>query len=202
MATRIPIATAAIAVALSISSTAAGAATVTFSGTSRNANFSPAADASCPAARPLRLNIQNGPGFATGTSNLGAFTFTQSHCTNGLPGPYSGGVFSFSFEQGDMLEGTYSGVLAGTPPALSNDINYVVTGGTGRFLGGTGTINGIGTLTFAPGQLPLAESALTGTLDLPAVPEPATWMSMILGLGTIGAALRRRRGMRGTPAAC
>ena len=31
-----------------------------------------------------------------------------------------------------------------------------------------------------------------GQVEAPAVPEPATWMTMILGMGLVGAALRRR----------
>jgi hypothetical protein len=33
----------------------------------------------------------------------------------------------------------------------------------------------------------------TGVLSFNGVPEPKTWMSMILGFGLLGAALRRRR---------
>ena len=40
---------------------------------------------------------------------------------------------------------------------------------------------------------PLNSITFSGVLDLPAVPEPATWISMIAGFGFAGAALRRRR---------
>jgi hypothetical protein len=33
-------------------------------------------------------------------------------------------------------------------------------------------------------------------LDAPAVPEPGTWMLMLLGFGAIGFAMRRRRNVR------
>lgn len=168
----------------------ATAATVAFSGSATNTNGPPQADASCA---PL-LRISFGPAGTAGTSNFGAFTYSQSHCTTGGPGAYSGGQFSYTFEAGDVLTGTYSGLASpsGTAGLLNNTINLVVTGGTGRFLGGSGTITGVGTVDFRQGA-PRQSLELAGLLDLPAVPEPASWALMIGGLGLAGAALRRRR---------
>jgi hypothetical protein len=59
-------------------------------------------------------------------------------------------------------------------------------------LGGSGTITGIGTVDFRNGA-PLQNLVLNGSLNLPAVPEPATWLFLVGGFASIGAMLRRRR---------
>jgi hypothetical protein len=51
---------------------------------------------------------------------------------------------------------------------------------------GTHAINVLGTLTGPNGSY-------SGTLNVAAVPEPATWMMMLLGFGAIGMVVRRRR---------
>ena len=51
---------------------------------------------------------------------------------------------------------------------------------------GNHTIIANGTLTGPSG-------AYSGTLNIQAVPEPATWAMMLIGFGGIGMALRRRR---------
>jgi len=169
---------------------AAVAGTLPFTGSSYNVN--PPAAPGAPCEAPL-LNLSFGPAGTGGSSNFGSFTFSQAHCAVGGPGPYSGGVFEYLFAAGDMLSGTYSGVLApsGTPGLLNNTINYVVTSGTGRFLDASGTITGMGTLDFRNGPA-RADLSLNGTLDLPAVPEPAAWAMMVGGFGLTGGVLRRR----------
>lgn len=171
---------------------AAPAATIAFAGSAFNTNGPPQPDATCA---PL-LRIAFGPAGTQGASNFGGFTYSQTHCTSGGPGAYSGGQFSYFFGAGDSLTGTYSGLASpsGTPGLLNNTINLVVTGGTGRFLNGSGAITGVGTVDFRQGA-PRQTLTLSGLLDLPAVavPEPATWALMIGGFGLIGAAGRRRR---------
>lgn len=167
------------------------AATRVFTGSSYNIN--PPAAPGAPCAAPL-LNLSFGPDNTGGTSNLGSFTYTQAHCALGGPGAYSGGTFEYFFDAGETLGGSYSGVLSpsGTMGLLVNQINYVVTSGTGRFLGATGAITGDGTLDFRSG-VARADLLLNGLLALPAVPEPATWSLMIVGFGVAGAVLRRAR---------
>lgn len=46
---------------------------------------------------------------------------------------------------------------------------------------------------FVNGNLTGPSGAYSGTLNVQAVPEPATWAMMILGFGAVGMALRRRR---------
>lgn len=171
------------------------AAIIDFTGTATNTSGPPQPNAACA---PL-LKLAFGPAGTQGTSNLGAFSYSQAHCTTGGPGPYSGGQFSYFFGAGDSMTGTYSGLaaLSGTQGLLNNTINLIVTGGTGRFLGGTGTITGIGTVDFRQGA-PRQQLTLTGLLDLPGVPEPASWALMIAGFGLAGAVTRRRG--RGMPA--
>ena len=183
------LATAAVAI-VALAATAAQAGTFAFTGTAMNIGTPPAPNAAC---NPL-LKVQFGPANTAGTSDFGDFTYTQAHCSTGGPGPYSDGVFSYFFSAGDSLGGTYFGLASpsGTPGLLNNTINYVVTGGTGRFLGGSGLITGVGTVDFRFGA-PRQSLALNGVLSLPAVPEPATWGLMILGFGVTGAALRNRR---------
>lgn len=176
--------------AVAVAGAPAHAAVVAFAGSSVNVNGGPVAGD--PACAPA-LSLSFGPAGAVGHSNLGDFAFTQHHCTTG-PGPYAGGMFEYLFDAGDMLSGTYSGVLSpsDTPGLVNNVIHYVVTGGTGRFAGSSGTIDGMGTIDQRL-PLPRAELALRGSLNLPAVPEPTTWSLLILGFGGAGAALRRRR---------
>lgn len=179
----------ALAAGMTLGALPAQAARVLFSGTAMNINSAPAASAACAPLRQLSF----GPAATAGASNLGDFTYSQTHCTTGGPGPYSGGIFHYFFSAGDVLDGTYSGLasLSGTRGLLNNTLNLFVTGGTGRFLGGRGSITGIGTVDFRSGP-PRQQLTLTGALDLPAVPEPGTWALMISGFGLVGATLRRR----------
>jgi hypothetical protein len=120
----------------------------------------------------------------------------MAHCLTPPPKDYSGGAFEFDFKAGDALIGTYSGSFTPTlvPNVLNTTVDYIVTGGTGRFLGASGLIQGVGILDRNP-MRPINNLTLTGTLDLPAVPEPATWAMMLVGFFGLGAAIRvRRRG--------
>ena len=139
------------------------------------------------------VTIAPGAISASGTSNFGDFAPTQSHCiTPPLPTTFDSGVFDFEFDIGDHLLGTYAGSLdlTTTPGLFSNLGNYLVTGGSGRFLGASGSIAAQGTVRFANGNA-FASETLDGRLNLPAVPEPETWTLFIAGLGAL--MLRRRR---------
>lgn len=148
-------------------------------------------DASC-AADEVLVNFNPGNSTAAGTSNFGDFGPSQRHCIKAGT-PYAGS-FTFAFAAGDALLGTTAGFL--TPTAtmgvLNSFVTYTATGGTGRFLGASGTISGVGLLDRRPVR-PLNELTLTGRLALPAVPEPASWAMLIAGFGLVGSVMRRRR---------
>lgn len=180
--------------ALAIAAAApASAAIVTFTGTEMNDTPTPGPSASC---NPGQLLVSFSPSNAitSGTSNFGAFGPSMTHCLTPPPTNYSGGVFAFDFAAGDEVSGTYSGFFGPTEFAnvLNTTVNYIVTGGTGRFLGASGTIQGVGTLDRNPLR-PINQLTLNGTLDLPAVPEPSAWALMLVGFFGLGATLRRRR---------
>ncbi|MDB5453770.1 MAG: hypothetical protein JWO33_2348 [Caulobacteraceae bacterium] len=169
------------------------AATVVFSGTEMNDTPPPAPSASC-AAGQVYIAFSPSTAITAGTSNFGGFAPTMAHCLTPPPTTYSGGVFEFAFDAGDLLTGTYSGFI--TPTAVANVLNttvdYIVTGGTGRFLGASGAFQGVGILDRNPLR-PVNNLVLNGVLDLPAVPEPATWAMMLVGLFGLGASLRAKR---------
>jgi hypothetical protein len=143
------------------------------------------------------LNSTN-PGNSTQTtsSTFGSFGYTNIHCVPFPPVPpfsISGGVFTFAFAGGD-LSGDYSAETSptGDPLVFNVAAAFAVTGGTGLFAGATGLISGIGTVDRS-GASPIFTQALTGVIDAPAIPEPATWGLMILGFGAVGFAARQRR---------
>jgi PEP-CTERM motif len=169
----------------------ANAGTVLFTGTEQNTNAPAQPGGRCAPA----LTVSIGPLNAIGTSNLGGFVPTQSHCLDGPPPvSYFDGLFDFAFDAGDSLQGTYTGALtaSGTAGLFNNLQEFVATGGTGRFLGATGDFLGTGTVQFLSGGLAQGQLAFSGVINAPGVPEPATWLMMILGLGATGFALRRR----------
>jgi hypothetical protein len=108
------------------------------------------------------------------------------------PVSYNQGLFEYMFGAGDTLLGTYTGDLTFNSPGLfDNRQIFVVTGGTGRFDGATGSFLGVGTVDFR-GATPSAQLEFSGVLDAPAIPEPATWALMIIGFGGVGCGIRRR----------
>lgn len=149
-------------------------------------------DAAC--APRGRGNIN--PASTVGSSSLGAFTYGHTVCTSGPPGGPIDGTFAIDFGS-DGFFGTLSGVTARNaivPTFFDFDIAYSILGGTGRFLGATGTFRtgpGSGAdVTFRPSRITL--NLVDGSINAPAVPEPATWALLILGFGAVGAAMRRR----------
>ena len=177
------------------------AAVLAFSGTFNTSNPPAAMGGRCAA---LTVTIDNTPPFfATGSSNFGNFTGSESHCLNSGPPvavgaadvPYYSGLFTYSFATGDTLSGTYSGLLsnAGVMGVFDNVQNFLVTGGTGRFANATGSFLGTGQIHFAAGPPTATLTISRGSIDVGAVPEPATWAMVIAGFGATGAALRARR---------
>ena len=135
---------------------------------------------------PLQGAINNG----SGSSNYGGFSYSHTACLTGGVGPVTG---SFLMDFGtDELSGLFTGTAsASTTPGVFDQIfNYTITGGTGQFLNATGSFVGVGTVdTRNPPPRVTFSFA-------PSVPEPSTWLMMLLGFGATGIAMRRR----GTPA--
>lgn len=132
------------------------------------------------------------PAATVGTSSLGAFTYGHTVCTAGAVGGPVTGSFTIDFGSDGFL-GTLAGAAAptSTPPLSTLNLVYTILGGTGRFLGASGTFTGMGTADprVRPSQIDLR---FEGAVVAPAVPEPATWALLILGFGLVGWSLRQR----------
>jgi hypothetical protein len=195
--------------------TPADAASVAVSGARQHINIvNPPGTGRCaaiPRVPPYiaTVDIVPGPGIPSSTGSddrFGSFAGTMSHCiVTPPPTAVAEGLFSWEFEDGDLLEGTYTGAVTATdtPDFFDATIDYLVTGGTGRFLGASGVMFETG--SFLRGPNPQGPGFITdwsgtysGRLSLPAIPEPATWALMIAGFGLVGVAARRRTGREGS----
>ena len=140
--------------AILFTSTSALAQTLPFTGTRENVNPLNPPGGRCVPPFFNTVNITPGAVSSTGTSNISTFTSLQSHCISSAPPtPLSDGRFTYTFEGGDTIFGTYTGNVANsaTPGIFTATENLVITGGTGRFIGATGTIDSTGSLVFANG---------------------------------------------------
>jgi len=178
----------ALALALLGSSGAALAGNVTLSGSMTGLGVT-GPDASCA---PLAFRGTISPASSTGTSSFGNFTYSHNICLGGADAP-SNGTFAFDFGT-DAFQGTMDGgaTSTATPGVSAVAWTYTILSGTGRFLGASGTFQGEG-LTDARTRPAQVSVSFLGSINAPAVPEPATWAMMILGFGGIGMAMRRAR---------
>jgi hypothetical protein len=96
----------------------------------------------------------------------------------------------------DQFSGLFAGTSAATtiPGLFDLVFTYDILAGTGRFAGGTGSFNQVGTVDVRGGP----PSRLS--LNFTAVPEPGTWAMLLLGFTMIGVTMRRRRSERWEPA--
>ncbi len=170
----------------------ASAALVNFSGTMLNTNAPPTMQGRCD---PGRLLIEISPllGTAAGTSTVGDFSFTQSQCASVPPMTTTDGLFELLFEDGSTLLGTLEGTVSAPDMMGARAVmnNFVITGGSGRFLGASGAFTGMGTLSFAAG-LARVEQTFTGVIDAPEIPLPAAAMLFPAGIAAFALARRRR----------
>ncbi len=112
------------------------------------------------------INIAPGALASTGTSNISNFEPTLSFClTSPPPTSIVDGQFTYTFEAGDTIFGTVTGNVATneTPGTFNTVENLIITGGTGRFVGATGTIDSNGVLRFANGNS-INNSTLSGSI--------------------------------------
>src|SRR5579862_4089416 len=146
-----------------------------------------------------------------------AVTFAVATGPYSLPGNSSGVIPSGSFAQGtntydftfSTVGATYKTLMQMQASKLANampqNVSFVLFSGMPG--SGTAVASSAGSptaatllLTLAPGDYYLELSTVaapkelvTGGIKLFAVPEPATWSLMLLGVGALGAQLRRRR---------
>lgn len=138
------------------------------------------------------------------TINGAAGTFGNTNVTC-PPGPTPcafNNSFVFGKPAGYQLVGaTISSILTGSNLATNIDFTSVTLNGVAFAIGSTGAVEFrsisnklLGNLNTINVQgLSGGNASFQGTLSFAAVPEPSTWLMMILGVGIAGAALRRRR---------
>ena len=104
-----------------------------------------------------------GTGYAT---QLGKSSAHYRECLLPATGAVTGGTFTLTAANGDMLFGTYSGQAfpTGDPNVLTYEDPGVVTGGTGRFADASGSVTQSGVANLATGEY---EGTLTGSVSSP-----------------------------------
>lgn len=106
------------------------------------------------------------------------------------------------------LSATISSILSGGNPATNIDFTSVMVNGVEFAINSTGVVEfrSLTDLLLGPGKqntltvsgIGAGDASYSGTLSFGGltdgvVPEPSTWLMMIMGIGFAGAALRRRR---------
>lgn len=137
------------------------------------------------------------PANSSGSSNLGAFTYSHNACTQGAISPVSlqDGSVAIDFGYG-AISGRFTGTStprAGVAGLFDQIFSYTILAGTGQFARATGTFGNIGTVDTRNAPPSRLTFNFNGLIDAPAaVPEPETWALMLGGFFLLGSALRSR----------
>lgn len=104
-----------------------------------------------------------GTGYAT---HVGNYSSHSRECFDPATGVVTGGSFTLTAANGDIIFGTYSGRVAPTGDlnVLAYDDPGVITGGTGRFAGAVGIVTQRGLANLATGEY---EGILAGSVSSP-----------------------------------
>ncbi len=118
-------------------------------------------DSGTPLNPPFMKVVVQATGNAT---QLGKFTVTELLTVNTATGMGSG-TFLFTAANGDKVLGTISGKATFTPPNVLTIVETaIITGGTGRFAGATGSFTVARLKNTATG---LTTASFTGTISAP-----------------------------------
>jgi hypothetical protein len=173
-----------------LASLPAAAAPVAFSGSISRVNPGPQPGLRCAPALTI-VNGNSGGSSAGGTSNIGAFSYEGTQCIVPPPTGTFNGLWTMDFGGGVTLKGTNSSVLTLASPGIFNiAVNYLVTGGTGRFGRATGSFDETGTLDRRDLSRTVALGDFAGTIQTP-TPGGLAFGGLVLGAGMLAA--RRRR---------
>jgi len=88
------------------------------------------------------------------STELGNYSGRYRECLDPASGAVTGGTFTLTAANGDTVFGTYSGQASPTedPSVVAYEDPGVITGGTGRFAGATGTLDQSGVANLASGE--------------------------------------------------
>jgi len=103
--------------------------------------------------------------------------------------------FSFTFANGDTLFGNLVGDDSAVLATLTGPYTEILTftGGTGEFLGATGSVSGGGLITGT--GFTFSGSGNVSAPELVATPEPGTWLLLLSGSCGLAALGVRKRGI-------
>ena len=124
----------------------------------------------------------------SGTGNLapfGSYTFTASNDATFFHPTFvsntlTNGIFTDTFGGGTLF-GTYTGHGISNGSNTTETLNYVFTGGTGVFLGDTGSSHGTAIIINGTGAI-----SYSGMGSLTTTPIPSTWLMLLSGLVGLG----------------
>lgn len=161
-----------------------------------NQDYSRAIERAVSTDAPYGLTEYNGLVYTLTDFSTGLFTFNTDPAAIGLEGNFPEGFIEFSGSGANKISGTASAAALIDFQNLtgSGSGTLVITGGEGIFSGATGVLDFFENDTISPDPTdPIrGEALVTGTIEV--VPEPATGIGTIVGVGLIGTGfvLRRR----------